>query len=237
MNGDAIVISRSVINTNGHRRRNLSSSPFRPSLTIVERNGKQFLIEFRERTERRYVQCFDESTQQMRFFEVNDYIPYRIIRPYKHKYQYLSQNNIVPYTPISGSNQQSAPSQTFNDWSDHRPGFPSDNRVNLSSDYTSQHKNIDIPSSDRTPKNLSYESSTVLLPPRSTLFSQSTKPTATRPFDHYSQYSQPKFSQSIPIDPKNVSDRYSSKLSSFRAHTPTISDGRASFSAAESFGR
>jgi hypothetical protein len=240
MNGDAVVISRSVINPNNHqRKRNFISSSSRPSRTLIERNGKQFLTEFRERAERRYVQCFDESTQQMRFFEVIDYIPCRTIRPYKHKYQFLLQNNAFQNTslPPLQSKQQPIPSQTFNGWSNHRPVFPSDNRVNLASDYSSQHNNGNVPSSDRNSKNLHYVASTVRLPPQSTLFSQSTKTTAAHPLDHYSKYSQPSPSQSLAMGSKNVSDQYSSKVSPFRAHTPTISEGRASSSTVESFGK
>jgi hypothetical protein len=112
MNSEAAVISRSVINPNDHRRtRSHFSSSFRPFRTIVERNGKQFLVEFKERTERRYVQCIDETTHQMRFFEVIDCIPCRIIRPYKHKSQSLSQNDTSQNTflPTRRSNQRPAP--------------------------------------------------------------------------------------------------------------------------------
>jgi len=93
---DPVVISRSFIDINDQQqKRNHFSSSFRPFNTIVERNGEQFLVEFKERTERRYVQYIDETTHQKRVFEVTDCIPYRTIRPYRDKSQYLSQNDIV----------------------------------------------------------------------------------------------------------------------------------------------
>jgi len=133
--GDAVVISRSVINQNDQQRtRNHFSSSFRPFYTTVEHNGKQFLVESKERIERRYVQCIDETTHQIRSFEVIDYVPYKIIRPYKHKSQYLSQKDTSQNTflPTLRSNQrpalspipndrsfpQSVPSPTFSDRSE-----------------------------------------------------------------------------------------------------------------------
>jgi hypothetical protein len=52
--------------------------------SIVERNGKRFLIEHRERIEQRYVQIYDDTTRQMRLFEVTDVIPIRIVRSTKN---------------------------------------------------------------------------------------------------------------------------------------------------------
>jgi len=95
MTGDPVVTSRSFININDQQeKRNHFSSSFRPFSTIIERNGEQFLVEFKERTERRYVEYIDETTHQKRVFEVTDCIPYRTIRPYRQKSQYLSQNDI-----------------------------------------------------------------------------------------------------------------------------------------------
>ncbi len=92
-NSDPIVISRSVINLDNHRRLNDNHlSSFRPSRSIVERNGKQFLTETKERMERRYVQVFDETTGQMRLFEVTDYIPSRTVRSIRANPQFQSQN-------------------------------------------------------------------------------------------------------------------------------------------------
>lgn len=99
MNGDAVVISRSIIQpekeqgTRDHLP-TLSSS----SSTIIEHHGKQFLTELRERTERRYVQYYDEETHQMRFFEVIDSIPYRVIRPLNQNIQSRSQSvSVFPH--------------------------------------------------------------------------------------------------------------------------------------------
>lgn len=77
MHGEATVIARAVLELNQHRR------PTKPtfSRTIVERNGKQYLTEMKERIERRYVQIFDENLGRMRLFEVTDYIPTRTVRP------------------------------------------------------------------------------------------------------------------------------------------------------------
>ncbi len=81
MSKDASIIYRSVTNLNHHRRTNNHQlSSFGPSRSIVERNGKQFITEMKERMERRHVQVFDETTGQMRLFEVTDYIPSRIVR-------------------------------------------------------------------------------------------------------------------------------------------------------------
>lgn len=79
IHGDATVIARTVIDFNSQRR--APKQLFPSSRTIVERNGKQFRTEIKERIERRYVQIFDENLGRMRFFEVTDYIPTRIIQP------------------------------------------------------------------------------------------------------------------------------------------------------------
>ena len=93
---DAIVISRSVMNLRDQRRlRNRQPLPSaRSHRAIVERNGKQFLTEYRERAEKRYVQCFDETTGQLRLFEVVDYIPSRVVQPMR----YPSQSRLSHYT-------------------------------------------------------------------------------------------------------------------------------------------
>jgi hypothetical protein len=135
MKDDAVVMSRSVLNPNNHRRsKNHRFSSSRPFRTIVERNGKQFLVEFKERTERRYVQCIDETTHQTRSFEVIDRIPYRIIRPYKNKSQSLSQKDTSQNTfvPKFRLNQYPALPPVLNDGSKTvAPANPIENR-NLS---------------------------------------------------------------------------------------------------------
>ncbi|CAF4364040.1 unnamed protein product, partial [Rotaria sordida] len=84
MNSNSAVISRSIMTRNDLRcLKNYYSSLFRPEWSIVEHNGKQFVVEFTQRTERRFVQFMDDKTHQMRLFEVIDCIPSTIIRPYK----------------------------------------------------------------------------------------------------------------------------------------------------------
>jgi hypothetical protein len=101
MNRDAMVVAHSVSNLN-HR-----SSSFRPNRTIVERNGKQFVTEFKERMERRYVQVFDETTGRMRLFEVTDFIPSKTIRSIRNHRQAQIQNG--PSRNIATSNPSSDP--------------------------------------------------------------------------------------------------------------------------------
>ena len=96
MKNDPIVIGRSIINLNKR------SPSIRPNHVIVERNGKQFLTELSARMERRYVQIFDETTSQIRLFEVTDYIPTKTVRSMKKRYHSLTPNFSI----------------------NHRPGFP-----------------------------------------------------------------------------------------------------------------
>ena len=116
-NGDAVVISRAVVNANDYQRpRNNRSSSVQPFRTTVERNGKQFLVDFNERTELRFVQYVDEITHQARFFEVIDHIPCRVIRPYKYKSQSTLQNDASQDSslPTRRSNHRSARSRVSN---------------------------------------------------------------------------------------------------------------------------
>lgn len=84
MTGDARIVYRSVTNLNHHRRiDNRQLSSFEPQRSIVERNGKQFVTEIKQRMERRHVQIFDETTGRVRLFEVLDYIPSRVVRSAK----------------------------------------------------------------------------------------------------------------------------------------------------------
>jgi hypothetical protein len=97
MNKDANIIYRSVVNLNHHRRINNNQlSLFGPNRSIVEHNGKQFVMELKERMERRRIQVFDETTGQMRLFEVTDYIPTRTVRSMRIHPQNGTSWNSVP---------------------------------------------------------------------------------------------------------------------------------------------
>ena len=101
MNNDAFVIRRSIVNLNVHQRLNNKQLALSPqSRSIVERNGKQFLAELKERMERRYVEVFDEYTGQMRLFEVTDYIPSRSVRSIKKSPQFQSRNMFPTRPPV-----------------------------------------------------------------------------------------------------------------------------------------
>jgi len=82
MTDSAFIISRSIVNPNDRLYTKYVSSTFKPFRSVIERNGQQFLVEFEERIEKRYVKCLDETTQKTRLFEVIDRIPCRTIRPY-----------------------------------------------------------------------------------------------------------------------------------------------------------
>ena len=138
MNGGAVIIARSIIQPEKQQRtRDHFPVPSRSSSTIIEHHGKQFLTELKERTERRYVQYFDEETHQMRFFEVTDSIPYRVIRPLNQNIQSRSQS--VSFSPPQSSqraihassstdqlNPQVNPSRNSHDWYNRQPSFPAD---------------------------------------------------------------------------------------------------------------
>lgn len=110
MNKDARIVYRSVVNLNPHRRiNNRQLSSFEPQRSIVERNGKQFVTELKERMERRHVQVFDETTGRMRLFEVLDYIPSRVVRSAKNNPQLQPQNSNTEY---SNSNSSSSSSES-----------------------------------------------------------------------------------------------------------------------------
>ena len=97
MHRDANIIYRSIIHFNHHRRINNNQfSFFGPQQSTVERNGKQFLIEFKERMERRHVQVFDETMGKMRLFEVVDFIPSRTVRSIKANPQFQAPNHVPP---------------------------------------------------------------------------------------------------------------------------------------------
>ncbi|CAF0875325.1 unnamed protein product [Rotaria sp. Silwood1] len=94
MYGDAVVISRSIMDRNNQRcLQNHCSTSFRPNRSIVQHNGKQFIVEFTQRIEQRFIQFMDKKTNRMRFFDVIDCIPSTIVRSYGSKSQSLSQNS------------------------------------------------------------------------------------------------------------------------------------------------
>ena len=78
MNRNPVILSRSIqnINKDNNQMNNLNRS-------IIEHNGKRFLTELNHRMERRYVQVYDDKINQMRFFEVTDFIPCRTIRSFR----------------------------------------------------------------------------------------------------------------------------------------------------------
>ena len=113
MNGDARIVYRSVTNLNHHRRMdNRQLSSFEPQSSIVERNGKQFVTEIKQRMERRHVQIFDETTGRMRLFEVLDYIPSRVVRSAK------SNPQIPPQNTDNRSSHSSSSSSSSNSYSE-----------------------------------------------------------------------------------------------------------------------
>ena len=114
MSNDPVIIRRSVVNLNKHRRTNdnqLATYTSRP--TIIERNGKQFVTEVKERMERRYVQIFDDATGQMRLFEVTDYIPTRTVTSVRNSpQQSFSTRSSFNHRPSSRSTLNSRPEPT-----------------------------------------------------------------------------------------------------------------------------
>jgi hypothetical protein len=87
----------------------------------------------------------------------------------------------------------------------------------------------------KTSQNLHYTSTTSDFLPHFAPISRSTSRNAADSIYHHSRYSQFNSGYSLPIGPKSASNQYSSKLfphqpRSFRAHTPTISDGSTSTS-------
>jgi hypothetical protein len=114
MNKDVNIIYRSVTNLNHHRRTNNNQlSLFGPNRSIVERNGKQFVTEMKERIERRHVQVLDETTGQIRLFEVTDYIPSRIVRSMRIHPQNGTSWNSVPHQS-SFNHRSILPAITYN---------------------------------------------------------------------------------------------------------------------------
>ncbi|CAF1648695.1 unnamed protein product [Adineta ricciae] len=98
-NNNTVIISRSVTddydqNTTG----NDCTSCAQPKNPIIERNGKQFIVKVKQRTERRYVEYLDETTQKKRFFEVIDHVPYRVVEPYKNQSQISLEQKSFPTT-------------------------------------------------------------------------------------------------------------------------------------------
>lgn len=110
-NSDAFVVSRFV--TKRHDRQHIEdnhySSRTQPVTSIIEHNGKQFCVTPKQRTEHRYVQCFDEATHTMRLFEVTDYIPTRSIRPYRYNNQSQSNTESSKTTPFATPRSKQRP--------------------------------------------------------------------------------------------------------------------------------
>lgn len=109
---DATVISRDVSKRNDPRCiESQYPSSFQPRRSILERNGRKFVMESKQRTERRYVQCVDEATQRIRYFEVVDCIPSRTVRPYKNRPRsFSSGDDMSPnLQSIHHSNLSTAP--------------------------------------------------------------------------------------------------------------------------------
>ncbi|UJR35466.1 hypothetical protein I4U23_028222 [Adineta vaga] len=80
---DTVILSRSLMHEKDQQQmKNYCSTSIRPEHTMVERNGKKFIVKVKHRTERRYVEYNDPNTHKKRLFEVIDCIPYRIIEPY-----------------------------------------------------------------------------------------------------------------------------------------------------------
>lgn len=113
MSKDANIIYRSVVNLNHHRRVNNNQlASFGPNRSIVERNGKQFVTELKERMERRHVQVFDPTTGQMRLFEVTDYIPSRTVRSIRIHPENNVSSNSLPRN-FSSNHRSTLPAITY----------------------------------------------------------------------------------------------------------------------------
>ncbi|UJR10452.1 hypothetical protein I4U23_014656 [Adineta vaga] len=224
MNTDPVIVRRSVINLNKHRRtenNQLASYTSRP--TIVERNGKQFVTQTKERLERRYVQIFDEMTGGMRLFEVTDYIPTRTVTSVRNSPQLPVHNNATrhSFSTRSSFNQHSPSRNILNS----RPELtiPSNlvnfkdlnNGESVAREFDLYHSGANLPVSINNNNN-SYSS--VPLPitsqtsgdssytnSESKAYNSSTTPSRNA----YNQYS---------------SNSYQSEVRSFRPHSPTASD-------------
>ncbi|CAF1128352.1 unnamed protein product [Adineta steineri] len=239
MTSEPTIIRRSIIDLNKHRRLNnnqLTSYP--PNRSVIERNGKQFLTELRERLERRYVQIFDESTGQMRLFEVTDYIPTRTVKSVTNSPQLSLHRNAIrnSFSPRSSSfNQHSSarnklnnPIQTTTTPSNLVDFNDLNNRETVAREFDLYHSGADLPFNRNNNTNLLSPSQ-----PRSkhrdSIYSTSSQ----------FQPSQPKGYNSSTITSQGEPNQYSpssyrSQPQSFRPHSPTASDYSVSTSSAQS---
>ncbi|CAF1181663.1 unnamed protein product [Adineta steineri] len=239
MTSEPTIIRRSIIDLNKHRRLNnnqLTSYP--PNRSVIERNGKQFLTELRERLERRYVQIFDESTGQMRLFEVTDYIPTRTVKSVTNSPQLSLHRNAIrnSFSPRSSSfNQHSSarnklnnPIQTTTTPSNLVDFNDLNNRETVAREFDLYHSGADLPFNRNNNTNLLSPSQ-----PRSkhrdSIYSTSSQ----------FQPSQPKGYNSSTITSQGEPNQYSpssyrSQPQSFRPHSPTASDYSVSTSSARS---
>ncbi len=234
MNNDAFVIRRSFVNLNKHQRLNnnqLAISP--PTRSIVERNGKKFLSELKERMERRYVQVFDENRGYMRLFEVTDYIPTRTVRSVNNNSQFQSRNNPSRNFMSTGYpvNQRPSFRDTYNtrtkpsnlldfqglsNYSNLLKFFKTfsliDNQGNINREFDLYHSGANLPF-DNAPR----------IPP--------SRPQIPAQDLNNSSYYQPQRSESNaynsstgPSQNEYSSGSYQSQPQSFRPHSPTASD-------------
>ncbi|CAF3070714.1 unnamed protein product [Rotaria socialis] len=115
-NGDVAVIPRSVTNRNDpHCFENHLPSSFQPQQSIIEHKGRKFLVETKNRTERRYVECVDDKTHRFRYFEVVDCVPIRTVRPYRNQSRSVLRHDT--FHPNFRSSHHSDLSQTSHDQS------------------------------------------------------------------------------------------------------------------------
>ncbi|CAF3686333.1 unnamed protein product, partial [Adineta steineri] len=180
---------------------NHSSSSLRRPPTLVKRNGKQFIIEFKERTERRYVQYNDDQTHQKRIFEVTDCIPYRTIKPYMRESQSSLNND-----SLSNSLHSSLPS------------IPKTRLESNKLSSSNSHRNSSA-----------YIRMSFSTPPLYQSYYQPTKQSTNNSDDYHIQHSQSNSFNYTTINPQKTPNQYSSKpfhiqSSSFRAHTPSSYD-------------
>ncbi|CAF1462653.1 unnamed protein product [Adineta ricciae] len=211
MSNDPVIIRRSVVNLNKHRRTDdnqLATYASRP--TIIERNGKQFVTEVKERMERRYVQIFDEATGQMRLFEVTDYIPTRTVTSVRNSPQRsFSTRSPFNQRPSSRGTLNSRPeptaTSTLVNFSDLN------NRGNVARQFDLYHSGANVTFNDSNRSN--------------------TPPILTSKQSGSSSYteSQSRGYNSTPTTPRTVTNQYSpssyqSEARSYRRHSPTPSN-------------
>lgn len=126
MTGDAVVLSCSVIDLNDQRH------CVEPNRRIVKHNDKQFVVEYKERTVRRYVQYYDDMAHKIRVFEVTDCIPYTKIQPYTHESQSFSKDDTSQNTLPYRSSRHSLPSPIVHNRLETTPSSNSINQRSLS---------------------------------------------------------------------------------------------------------